>query len=1221
VTTIRDVIQRDLADEIQSVIKVAETERLATDLQEYVLTDLLARQFADVFEKVVQSARPAGGAPGKVGVWVSGFFGSGKSHFAKLIGHLAADTETPAGTARELFQARLRPGNARHDRLAGLLQEARTYGLRAAVVAFDITAVYGDPTDSPARIVLRAFQNTLGLSMLVAFAEREMQLKQERKYEAFLKLYESRQGRPWSKDRDASFQSYAFAECLAELLPAHYPTPEIAHQSLELALEQLEKLSAHDVARRLINWLEAADGGPDARTMIFFVADEVGAWAGRNLDRIEQVRALVEQFDKEGRGRLWFLATSQERLSDVVQNAGTYDAKATLEFIQRLEARFGVNVHLEPSEVGIVIEDRVLLKRPDAQKPLAALFRDRQATIMDAAAPPGLELQGQYPAPTEETFFRDYPFLPYQLPLAADIFGGMRGVKVSSGARSMLKVSFEATKGIADAPLGFTVAWDQIFDAANGENEFADENYLGTPGLQRLEQADKDFGGRVPIERPSRILKVLWLAQQTNRVPTTERNLARLMLDRLDQDVLDLEGRIAETLSKLAGLDYVRQDPASRQWRFLTPDQVTVERIVSRIAGEVPMNAVRAAIHERYASRLKTLGKVAMGRSSTAFSYEVSLNDDSLANAGAPVSLEVRFESTPRAKTIREEHAAYIADAVVHWLVPIPEQLEDRVRRVLAIAGLERDKEYNEKKTSSTQVEADKIQSEAGEVQRNIDADVSRALGRGTLLYGGASVTLDGGKDPEAAARTRVEEAIKDRIALRYPRFPEGDRRFDAKNIDRLLDTPAPRRGQLDLELDLFDSDGHVKLDNVLASALSSFLAASPKTSGTDISAHFGAPEFGWPDDLMRYVAVAMFVDGRVALADRTGKRHDDPKSPGARAAVGRAEFKSVRVVIEENPLTPEEISALRTLLSDLGEKTADGSELILHDTVRRYANKTATRLGAVQRAQAVGLQLAAAFDPLPSIMDEVNNAGSRSTALRTALGHAEAFRAGNAALGQLETFINEHGLEQFQRSERLLEAALQAGLTDDPKLGPKLDDARQQLEEIKAQRRVLADWTGAYAEYRTVVLDAYRSVYAPLYADARAQVDAGRLRLRDSDEMGRLTPEAHAKVNVEFSGRGQPLEEIPEAQLKSEADLLTATGTLPIPLLRAKRDGVDAAVAKALARAEELDAKGPAPTTWSTAKLGGKVLSDEPQVDDVFDAAKDEVKALIRQGKIVRTI
>src|SRR5207244_6726051 len=100
---IRDVIERDLADEPQSVVRVHEVGTLQTDLREYVLTDQLAREFVKILEPVVQSAKPPGSQTDRVGVWVSGFFGSGKSHFAKIAGHLLADTPVAGETARSLF--------------------------------------------------------------------------------------------------------------------------------------------------------------------------------------------------------------------------------------------------------------------------------------------------------------------------------------------------------------------------------------------------------------------------------------------------------------------------------------------------------------------------------------------------------------------------------------------------------------------------------------------------------------------------------------------------------------------------------------------------------------------------------------------------------------------------------------------------------------------------------------------------------------------------------------------------------------------------------------------------------------------------------------------------------------------------------------------------------------------------------------------------------------
>src|SRR6266511_6352495 len=110
VATVRQTIERDLADEPQSVVRVSETAKLGPDIKEYVLTDQLAREFGKVLERVIDAARPGGADTDKVGIWVSGFFGSGKSHFAKLAGHLLADTDLGGETARELFSHLLHPG-------------------------------------------------------------------------------------------------------------------------------------------------------------------------------------------------------------------------------------------------------------------------------------------------------------------------------------------------------------------------------------------------------------------------------------------------------------------------------------------------------------------------------------------------------------------------------------------------------------------------------------------------------------------------------------------------------------------------------------------------------------------------------------------------------------------------------------------------------------------------------------------------------------------------------------------------------------------------------------------------------------------------------------------------------------------------------------------------------------------------------------------------------
>ncbi len=1253
--TIRSCIARDLEDEPQSVIKVDELRTLRTDVTQYVLTDQLAREYARVFERVIEAARPAGNKITDVGVWLSGFFGSGKSLFAKLAGHVLADTDLGADTARSLFQRHLRRGRPGDDRLAELFQEATNYRLGATLVAFDIMAQHTAAADRNVGLTfLRTFYHSLGLSTIIPIAQAELELQRAGKYEDFKALYVSRGDQvPWEQDRDITTSISLFAECLTELLPQRFSSATLAAQSLEFGLRHSEsQMGIEDVINLLLRWLdEQQQRVGNQRTLhLLFVADEVGAWAGRNLERIEQLRAFVEALGRLGQGRIWLLVTSQEKLSDVV--ADQEQSRANARLLERLEARFKVNVHLDSSEVSTVIADRVLLKQATAHEPLVALWKQSQQTLLDIAARPSLEMGGTYPRPECDPFVVDYPFLPYQLPAAADLFGRMRGVKVSSGARSMIKVAFDATRAVAEKRLGALIPWDQIFDSANTGNEFADEQYLGSLGLEHIRQADRDVSG-TPI-LASRVLKVLWLMQHNPNVPRTPANLARLLVENLDTDVLTLETQVRETLEALEACNFVRHDPATEQWKHLSLDEVTVEQMLTRIQADLREREVQQAIIKLYEDRLNRsfTGRITVGQTNSAFNYAVTLNGEGVKGEGEPVELRVWLPDPALEKRVSAENTANLDAPVVQWMLAEARRLKERMRRVLAIERLPNDEQYRQSATDRTREHARQLEEEAGQLKHAAEAEVEHAFAGGALYYAGNTIPLDslsGG----STARSEIEQALRDRVQTVYTRFSEADKRFRADNIDKLFTVPPAERAALDTSLGLFTPDGHVRGNHLLVEPVVHYLQSSSRTSGQEVMDAFARVPYGWPGDLLRYVAAALFVDGKVASSDRTGKRYDDPRAPGARQLFGTQAFKTTRLEVEEDALTPDEVSVARDLLRELKKPAIDGTEVALKEATLQLCADLTKRATVLDRARDVTLPLPPRYAPIPEIIREVEEAGSRVKVVRALLAHATELRVADTDLRRLEEFSQNFGLEQYRRTLQLLAAAEAAGLeqlTGDGGSGQAevtpgqvrdggsdyiattVATAREQLEHLITERRVLEEWKGAFHHHRLQLLDAFKAAYVPLRERLMKETEAARRSILEMPEFSALSHQHQTEVRAKFLDRGAPLQELPAVTLHEDAQVLKANEAFSIAHLRTALGGIDAQVQQAKGLVLSLYTKEQRErgekertVTWQPAKaFAGKRFKTVPELEAAIATFMEQLEVLKRQiqeGKEIQVL
>ena len=294
----------------------------------------------------------------RIGVWISGFFGAGKSHFAKMLGYLLENRAVGGQTARELFAARL-AGSSRRTELEGLLHRAGL--LDSRVVTFQIKAEQDltNKDDSISEIMYRSYLVSRGLSKSLTVAGLELSLIERGLYDAFRAEVERRTGRPWAEEReDFLFIRPTVAEALQAVAPAAYRSREEALAALDL-IQRSQGLSVSDLGSPVaITWMSWR-----ARATLNTAAAGLhhrrdGPVHRRYGQKLLELQSIAEEFASHGRGKLWLIVTSQAKLDELI--AGV---KAKQADFSKIGQRFDIRLALTADDVEKVLEGRILKKR------------------------------------------------------------------------------------------------------------------------------------------------------------------------------------------------------------------------------------------------------------------------------------------------------------------------------------------------------------------------------------------------------------------------------------------------------------------------------------------------------------------------------------------------------------------------------------------------------------------------------------------------------------------------------------------------------------------------------------------------------------------------------------------------------------------------------------------------------------------------------------------
>ena len=542
----------DINRKISGVIKVHQNDDTTEkEVKEYVVTKELKKHFISFFNYYSDSFREP---TDDIGVWISGFFGSGKSHFLKMLAYILENRVVNGIKTVEYFRDKFAEDPATFMQI-----ELSTRGQTEAIL-FNIDSEGSITKDNTAvlRVFAKMFYNHLGFyGADLKLAMLEHYIEQCGKTEQFRTVFEQKRGESWLEHRRAAaFNGKFIVPTLMEVLDMSEADAKawLSDKSpVEFSITQLIDDIKGYVSKK-----------PDSFRLLFMI-DEVGQYVGTDTSMLLNLQSIVERIGSECGGKVWVACTGQEAIDKII--------KVRADEFSRIQARFKTRLSLSSSSVDEVIQKRILRKTSEATKTLENVYDKNDSVLKNlfAFSDSISDIKG-YSSASE--FAVNFPFVPYQFIIMQKVFAEIRkhgnsGKHLSGGERSMLSGFQEATQKIQDRDEYALIPFFRFYDAVQG---FLDSSIRRV--IDRCERAaDSDSGIEV---KDIDILKLLYLLRYIDDIKSNIDNIAILMADDLRADKIALRESVKDSLDRLMNENYIGR--SGDTYNFLTDEEQDIQK-------------------------------------------------------------------------------------------------------------------------------------------------------------------------------------------------------------------------------------------------------------------------------------------------------------------------------------------------------------------------------------------------------------------------------------------------------------------------------------------------------------------------------------------------------------------------------------------------------------------------------------------------------------------
>lgn len=832
---ISEIFRHDLDREIKDVIKVddANVEAVTNDLREYIVTDHIHDAFVDLLEQYQESInRPSE----SVNAWVSGFFGSGKSSFAKVLGYILSNPALDGTTAADLFTGAL-PTQQIKALLHTIHTRAPTLSIFVDLSTSRNVAREGEAVVLP---LYRELLTQLGYARNLELAELEVMLEEDGRLEAFTEAFYRANGHQWESRRDKPVALVEASGALHELDPKRYPAVDTylrIRPSVEVTNKWFADRAVELLARRQ----------PHARRIVF-VVDEAGQYVSRSVQRMLDLSGLAQVFQMK-RGQLWLVATGQETLEDVVGALG--DSRVEL---ARVRDRFPLTVDLVPDDIEEVVSKRVLDKNESGAHAVRSIY-DRYRNQLRANVTLDSPTRGD--EFTGEEFTRVYPLLPYQIRLFIDAVSGLRahggaGPMVGGANRTLIRLAHQLLRTtLADLEVGALATVPMAYSLMDA--------MIPTSWRGEIDQVVSRHG---PDSAAADVVKTIALTSNVRSLRLDAHNIAVLIHPRAAAETRRAE--VDDALQRLVKEEALRE--GEEGYRLQSPQEKAWEK--KRHSRGLKIGDFNRLLRQRHLRDLLHGLTAAAGTTfKRQFKVEVFYDDDRLLDGD--VALRI-YEGGDDQVQRAVEHSRESAHENDVFLVFGRSQRTWRyAEEVFRSQEITRDAEA--RSLGSTEVALlHEERKRYDRCVRHFQQSLADDLLKGSIVFRGNRGSLDGHD-----LRSALGAALEGHLSEIYTRLDEVTapvKRGDAVSLIRADDLSGlpDYLGPDGLRIIKIEPDGY-KIDGVgpvaeFISAVRARMEYGSEATGKYVESHFQHPPFGAELDVVLVVAAAAVRAGRVTV-------------------------------------------------------------------------------------------------------------------------------------------------------------------------------------------------------------------------------------------------------------------------------------------------------------------------------------------------------------------